>query len=102
MQYVSYHNYGSYLNVNNYYDTKKNHATIVKLIATLKRATKPQFSNLVLNILLLSVEDKLKIKWSSVILLQRFLIEVSVEVYCIVCIDQYFRIDLSYIIDNVS
>lgn len=40
MQYVSYHNYGSYLNVNNYNDTKKNHATIVKLIATLKRATK--------------------------------------------------------------
>lgn len=40
MQYVSYHNYGSYLNVNNYKDTKKNHATIVKLIATLKRATK--------------------------------------------------------------
>lgn len=33
-------NYGSYLNVNNYNDTKKNHATIVKLIATLKRATK--------------------------------------------------------------
>lgn len=40
MQYVSYHNYGSYLNVNNYNDTKKYHATIVKLIATLKRATK--------------------------------------------------------------
>lgn len=40
MQYVSYHNYGSYLNVNNYNDTKKNHTTIVKLIATLKRATK--------------------------------------------------------------
>lgn len=40
MQYVSYHNYGSYLNVNNYNDTKKNHATIVKFIATLKRATK--------------------------------------------------------------
>ena len=48
MQYVSYHNYGSYLNVNNYKDTKKNHATIVKLIATLTRAIKPQFSNLVL------------------------------------------------------
>lgn len=40
MQYVSYHNYGSYLNVNNYNDTKKNHATIVKFIATLTRATK--------------------------------------------------------------
>ena len=40
MQYVSYHNYGSYLNVNNYNDTKKNHATIVKLIAALTRATK--------------------------------------------------------------
>lgn len=38
--YVSYHNYVSYLNVNNYNDTKKNHATIVKLIATLTRATK--------------------------------------------------------------
>ena len=41
-------------------------------------------------------------KRSSNMLLQRFLIEVSVEVYCIVCIDQYFRIDLSYVIDNVS
>ena len=40
IQYVSYHNYVSYLNVNNYNDTKKNHATIVKLIATLTRATK--------------------------------------------------------------
>ena len=40
LRYVSYHNYGSNLNVNNYNDTKKNHATIVKLIATLKRATK--------------------------------------------------------------
>ena len=40
LQYVSYHNYGSYLIVNNYNDFKKNHATIVKFIATLKRATK--------------------------------------------------------------
>ena len=43
-----------------------------------------------------------KNKWSSEILLQRFLIEVSVEVNCIVCVDQYFRIDLSHVINNVS
>ena len=40
MKYVSDHNYVSYLNVNNYNNTKKNHATIVKFIATLTRATK--------------------------------------------------------------
>ena len=43
-----------------------------------------------------------KNKWSSEILLQRFLIEVSVEVYGVIGVDQYFRIDLSHVINNVS